>query len=168
MRAEFERTKKAPAAAWHQSLRSFNGYGLFRTMTLSRPEIILEGSADGVNWREYEFPYKAGDIDRRPALVAPFQPRLDWQMWFAALSPQHYGYLLERLMRRALEGEPAVLALLEKNPFPSGPPRFVRLSFYDYHFTRFEDRTAAWWKRELRGSTQPVSLENFRPQQDAH
>jgi hypothetical protein len=166
IREEMTRTGHAPAPSWHQSLRSFNGYGLFRTMTLSRPEIILEGSADGVNWREYEFPYKAGDINRRPALVAPFQPRLDWQMWFAALSPQHYAYLLERLMRRALEGEPAVLALLEKNPFPSGPPQFVRLSFYDYHFTRFEDRTAAWWKRELRGSTQPVSLENFRPRQD--
>jgi hypothetical protein len=168
IREEMTRTGQTPSPSWHQSLRSFNGYGLFRTMTLSRPEIILEGSADGVNWREYEFPYKAGDIYRRPALVAPFQPRLDWQMWFAALSPQHYGYLLERLMRRVLEGEPAVLALLEKNPFPSAPPRFVRLSFYDYHFTRFEDRTAAWWKRELRGSTQPVSLENFRPRQDAH
>jgi hypothetical protein len=161
---EFKRTGHAPAPSWWQSLRSFNGYGLFRTMTLSRPEFILEGSADGVNWREYEFPYKAGDIYRRPALVAPFQPRLDWQMWFAALSPQHYSYLLERLMRRVLEGEPAVLALLEKNPFAPGAPRFVRLSFYDYHFTRFEDHSAAWWKRELRGSTQPLSLENFRPQ----
>jgi hypothetical protein len=131
-------------------------------MTLSRPEIILEGSDDKTNWREYEFPYKAGDIYRRPPLAAPHQPRLDWQMWFAALAPQHYSYLLERLMRRTLEGEPAVLALLEKNPFPSEPPRFVRLSFYDYHFTRSEDHTAAWWKRELKGATQPVSLENFR------
>jgi hypothetical protein len=147
---------------WLASLRSFNGYGLFRTMTLSRPEFILEGSADGVNWHEYEFPYKAGDVYRRPALAAPFQPRLDWQMWFAALSPQHYGYLLERLMRRILEGEPAVLALLEKNPFSSAPPRYVRLSFYDYHFTRAEDHTAAWWKRDFKGSTQPLSLENFR------
>jgi len=147
---------------WLQSLRSFNGYGLFRTMTLSRPEFILEGSADGVNWHEYEFPYKAGDVYRRPSLVAPFQPRLDWQMWFAALSPQQYGYLLERLMRRVLEAEPAVLALLKKNPFESAPPRHVRLSLYDYHFTKSEDRTAAWWKRDFKGSTQPVSLENFR------
>ena len=150
-------------APWLQPLRSFNGYGLFRTMTLSRPEFILEGSADGVIWHEYEFPYKAGDIYRRPALVAPFQPRLDWQMWFAALSPQRFGYLLERLMRRVLEGEPAVLALLEKIPFAPEPPRFVRLSLYDYHFTRSEDHTAAWWKRELRGTTRPLSLENFRP-----
>ncbi len=161
-RAEFERTKKFPRTPWHVALRSFNGYGLFRTMTLSRPEIILEGSDDGVNWREYEFPHKAGDIHRRPALVAPFQPRLDWQMWFAALAPQHYAYLLERLMRRALEGEPAVLALLEKNPFPSAPPRFVRLSFYDYRFTRPEDHAAAWWQRALKASTKPVTLEDFR------
>jgi hypothetical protein len=162
MRAEFERTKKTPRPPWHAGLRSFNSYGLFRTMTLSRPEIILEGSADGTNWREYEFPHKAGDIHRRPSLVAPHQPRLDWQMWFAALSPGHYSYLLERLMRRTLEGEPAVLALLEKNPFSAQPPRFVRLSFYDYHFTRSEERSAAWWKRDFKGSTQPVSLENFK------
>ncbi len=162
MQEEFQRTKKRPAAPWHAPLRSFNSYGLFRTMTLSRPEFVLEGSNDGVNWREYEFSHKAGDVYRRPTLVAPHQPRLDWQMWFAALSPQHYSYLLERLMHRVLEGEPSVLALLEKNPFPSAPPRQVRLSLYDYRFTRFEDHTAAWWKRQFKGSTQPVSLENFR------
>ena len=166
IRGEISRTGRAPAASWYQPLRSFNGYGLFRTMTLSRPEIVLEGSADGVIWREYEFPYKAGDVYRRPALVAPFQPRLDWQMWFAALSPQRYGYLLERLMHRVLENEPSVLALLEKNPFTPDAPRFVRLSFYDYHFTRSEDHTAAWWKRELRGATHPVSLENFQRRTD--
>ena len=94
MREEYQRTKKNPGQPWLAPLRSFNGYGLFRTMTLTRPEFVLEGSSDGVNWHEYEFPYKAGDIYRRPALVAPFQPRLDWQMWFAALSPQHYSYLL--------------------------------------------------------------------------
>ncbi len=162
MREEFQRTGKRPVAPWHAPLRSFNSYGLFRTMTLSRPEFILEGSNDGVNWHEYEFPHKSGDVYRRPTLVAPHQPRLDWQMWFAALSPQHYSYLLERLMRRVLEGEPSVLALLERNPFPSAPPRQVRLSFFDYRFTRFEDHTAAWWKRQFKGSTQPVSLENFR------
>jgi hypothetical protein len=84
-------------------------------------------------------------------------------MWFAALAPGQYGYLLERLMRRALEGEPTVLGLLEKNPFPEKPPQQVRLVFYDYRFTRLEDRTAAWWKRKLRGATKPVSLDDFRP-----
>ena len=167
MREEFQRTMKAPVQPWHAMLRSFNGYGLFRTMTLSRPEFILEGSDDGVNWHEYEFPHKAGDIYRRPSLVAPFQPRLDWQMWFAALSPQHYGYLLERLMKRVLEGEPSVLALLEKNPFASHPPRLVRLSLYDYHFTRFADGGAAWWKRDPKGATKPLSLEDVRRRTDA-
>lgn len=161
MQDEFQRTGRRPGMPWHSPLRSFNGYGLFRTMTLSRPEFVLEGSSDGVNWREYEFPHKAGDIYRRPALAAPHQPRLDWQMWFAALSPQHYAYILERLMRRVLEGEPSVLALLERNPFPDAPPRQVRLSFYDYRFTRSEDHTPAWWKRELKGTTPAVSLESF-------
>ena len=161
MREEYDRTGKQPSQPWLAALRSFNGYGLFRTMTLSRPEIVIEGSADGVNWHEYEFPNKAGDIYRRPALVAPFQPRLDWQMWFAALAPQRYGYLLERLVRRLLQGEPAVLALLEKNPFASHPPQFVRLSFYDYHFTRFADGGAAWWKRDRKGATPPLSLDDF-------
>ena len=167
MREEFQRTKKFPGPPWHAALRSFNGYGLFRTMTLSRPEIILEGSADGVNWREYEFPHKAGDIYRRPSLVAPFQPRLDWQMWFAALAPQRFSQLLGQLMHRVLEGEPTVLALLEKNPFPSAPPRFVRLSFYDYHFTRPGTGGAAWWRREPKGATEPFSLENFRARTNA-
>ena len=164
LREEYTRTGHAPAPPWYQPLRSFNGYGLFRTMTRSRPEIVLEGSNDGINWREYEFPFKPDDIHRGPALAAPHQPRLDWQMWFAALSPNHYAYLLERLLRRVLEAEPCVLALLEKNPFPGHAPRYVRLRFYDYHFTRFEDHTAAWWKRDSRGSTKPFSLEDFRRQ----
>jgi len=144
VREEMRRTGRAPGLPLLAPLRSFNSYGLFRTMTLTRPEFILEGSADGVNWREYEFPYKAGDIYRRPSLVAPFQPRLDWQMWFAALSPQHFGYLLERLMLRTLEGEPSVLALLRTDPFAPGRPHFVRLALYDYRFTRHEDHTSAW------------------------
>jgi hypothetical protein len=168
LRDEYARTGKLPAARWHQALRSFNGYGLFRTMTRSRPEIAVEGSADGLIWREYEFPYKAGDVFARPALVAPHQPRLDWQMWFAALSPGQHAALLERLMKRILEGEPSVLALLKANPFPGTPPRFVRLTFHDYHFTRPEDHSAAWWKRELRGSTRPVSLEAFKRAESDH
>jgi hypothetical protein len=166
IRDEYARTGKLPEPPWHQGLRSFNAYGLFRTMTRARPEIVVEGSADGISWREYGFPYKAGDIYGRPALVAPHQPRLDWQMWFAALSPPQHGRLLERLLQRILEGEPCVLALLEKNPFPDAAPRYVRLAFYDYHFTRFEDHTAAWWRREPRGTTQALSLETFRKPDD--
>ena len=163
LRFAYERTGKTPRTEWWKFLRSFNGYGLFRTMTTTRPEIVLEGSDDGRIWREYEFPYKVGSIHRAPPLVAPHQPRLDWQMWFAALHPPSNAYWLERLLKRVLEAEPTVLALLEKNPFPNEPPRFVRLLSYDYHFTRAEDQTAAWWHRELKGVlVPPVSLENFR------
>lgn len=165
LRAEYERTGKAPRTAWWKFLRSFNGYGLFRTMTTARPEIVLEGSDDGHVWREYEFRCKAGSVYRSPSLVAPHQPRLDWQMWFAALHPPSNAYWLERLLRRVLEGEPSVLALFEKNPFENKPPRFVRLLYYDYHFTRAEVQTVEWWRRELKGVLIPaVSLENFRKQ----
>lgn len=163
LRADYEHTGKAPQTEWWKFLRTFNGYGLFRTMTTARPEIILEGSDDGRVWREYEFPYKAGNLYRSPSLVAPHQPRLDWQMWFAALHPPSNAYWLEALLRRVLESEPTVLALLEKNPFPNEPPRFVRMLYYDYHFTRAEENPVTWWKRELKGVLIPaVSLENFR------
>ena len=161
MRTDYALTGRVPSPPWHESLRSFNSYGLFRTMTRTRPEIVIEGSADGVNWREYEFPDKAGDPYRRPALVAPHQPRLDWQMWFAALSPPSYGAFLERLLQRLLEAEPRVLALMEKNPFPDAPPSFARLTFYTYRFTRSDEHSAAWWHRDLNGSTQPVTLEGL-------
>lgn len=140
-------------------LRSLNGYGLFRVMTTSRPEVVIEGSVDGVNWREYEFRYKAGDVRRRPPVVAPHQPRLDWQMWFAALGDVRHNQWLVNLLARLLEGSPEVLALLEWNPFPSQPPRYVRAVLYDYRFTRAGEDATAWWKRERRGLyCPPLSL----------
>ena len=132
-------------------LRSFNGYGLFAVMTTSRHEIIIEGSDDGIHWREYEFPWKPGDVDERPKLVAPYQPRLDWQMWFAALGSREQNPWFGRLVQRLLEGSPEVLGLFRQNPFPDHPPRVIRALVYDYHFTRFGDPSPAWWKRELLG-----------------
>lgn len=150
MRAESERTRKSPRPPWHAGLRSFNSYGLFRTMTLSRPEIILEGSDDKTNWREYEFPYKAGDIYRRAPLAAPHQPRLDWQMWFAALGRVETTPWFQSFLARLLEGSPEVLSLLEKNPFPDQPPKFVRAILDNYTFTTPEEReqSGAIWNRE--------------------
>src|SRR5437762_2903737 len=87
-------------------LRSVNGYGLFRVMTTERPEIVIEGSVDSVHWREYEFRWKPGGVTRRPGFVAPHQPRLDWQMWFAALDPEGGGPWLAGLVRGLLEGRP--------------------------------------------------------------
>jgi lipase maturation factor 1 len=139
-------------------LRSANGYGLFAVMTKERPEIVIEGSEDGSDWRPYEFRWKPGDPMQRPRFVAPHQPRLDWQMWFAALGDYRSNPWLMTFLGRLLEGEPEVEALLAVNPFPDHPPRFVRAVLYNYRFTTREERrrTGAWWKRELRGLYAPV------------
>lgn len=160
----FERPRRVPR--WLEvlegrarPLRAVNGYGLFAVMTVQRPEISLEGSEDGRTWREYPFRYKVGPVERAPRQVAPHQPRLDWQMWFAALgSPP--GWLLA-LVVRLLEGSPEVVGLLAGNPFPDQPPRFIRAVLHDYRMTDLEARrrTGAWWTRERTGLyLPPVSL----------
>ena len=138
--------------------RSVNGYGLFAVMTIERPEIVLEGSDDGEEWKPYAFPWKPGDPTRRPRFVAPHQPRLDWQMWFAALQGYGESPWLEGLEARVLEGSPPVLRLFSGNPFPDHPPRYLRTMLYDYRFTDFAERraTGAWWRREARGPFGPV------------
>ncbi len=144
-----------PVSVLIEPLRSFNSYGLFRVMTLERPEIIVEGSDDGVNWRAYAFRWKPGDIHNRPALVAPHQPRLDWQMWFAALGSYQQNRWFISFLARLLEGSPDVLALLEENPFERKPPKYVRALLYQYHFSD-PGSGPAWWKRELVGPYCPV------------
>jgi hypothetical protein len=136
-----------------QPLRIVNGYGLFATMTTERPEIVIEGSNDGDTWLPYEFKYKIGDPSRAPRWVAPFQPRLDWQMWFAALGDYRQSPWFSDLMLRLLQGSPPVLALLQKNPFPQAPPKYLRAELYDYQFTSWKERreTGNWWRRTLTG-----------------
>ena len=154
-----------PLVGWVQPFRSVNGYGLFRVMTLERPEIVVEGSPDGLEWTEWDLRWKPGDPDRRPGLVAPHQPRLDWQLWFAALDPRGARYWLSPLMTRLLEGAPAVTALVGDAAFAEGPPRYLRLAYYDYRFTTSAERaeTGAWWHRELIDYlTGPVSLADTR------
>jgi hypothetical protein len=138
--------------------RSVNDYGLFAVMTVDRPEIEIEGSMDGVAWTPYLFRYKAGPLDRAPVWNTPHQPRLDWQMWFAALGSPRENPWLVRLVQRLLENEPRVLALLAKNPFPGAPPRYVRATLYDYQFTTMAEHaeTGAWWKREERRAYVPA------------
>jgi hypothetical protein len=134
-----------------------NNYGLFAVMTTERDEIVVEGSNDGTNWLAYEFRYKPGDPNRAPPIVEPLQPRLDWQMWFAALGTYQQNRWFVNFVVRLLEGEPAVTRLLEYNPFPTAPPKFIRARLFRYHFTRFGE--TAWWKREDRGLyIPPVSL----------
>ncbi len=134
-----------------------NSYGLFAVMTTTRPEIVVEGSNDGTDWRAYEFRYKPGDPRRAPPVVEPGQPRLDWQMWFAALGSYQQNRWFVNFMLRLLQGEPGVLRLLAYNPFPNAPPKYVRARLYLYHFTH--PGSPDWWTREPRGLYfPPVSL----------
>ncbi|MEO6971566.1 MAG: lipase maturation factor family protein, partial [Chthoniobacterales bacterium] len=141
--------------------RIVNGYGLFRVMTKERPEILIEGSEDGIEWKPYEFKWKPGPLNRRPGFVEPHQPRLDWQMWFAALSDVRQNPWFFGLVQRLLENSPDVTRLLGKNPFPDKPPRYLRAELYRYRFTTLAEhkKTGAWWQREdLREYMSTVSL----------
>jgi len=140
-----------------EPLRILNGYGLFRVMTKERPEIQVEGSADGIDWISYEFKWKPGDVNRAPRWCAPHQPRLDWQMWFAALGGRRQEPWFENFMVRLLQNEPAVTRLLARNPFPDKPPKYVRAILFKYQFTTSEERraTGAWWKRRDMGEFFP-------------
>ena len=151
----------APVVALYRAARPFrtvNGYGLFAVMTTTRPEIVVEGSDDGVTWLPYEFKWKPGDVRRRPGFVEPHQPRLDWQMWFAALGSYDDTPWFAAFLERLLRGSPPVLALLERNPFPAAPPRYVRAMLYDYRFADpgVRRREGAWWRREAKGPYSPV------------
>jgi len=135
---------------WVEPFEIVNSYGLFTNVTTSRPEIIIEGSNDGQTWLDYEFKYKPGDLARPPGWVAPYQPRLDWQMWFAALENCYDNPWFASFVQRLQEGSPEVLALLGRNPFPDAPPHYIRVLLYDYHFTNLATRRAqgTWWQRE--------------------
>ena len=148
------RDVRFPDVAWIRPFRSVNTYGLFADMTESRPEIIVEGSNDRITWKTYEFRWKPGELTDAPKWVAPHQPRLDWQMWFAALqgSYQRTPWFLD-FMGALLQGKPEVLQLLAENPFPDAPPRYVRAVLYDYHFTDIATKRSegTWWSRERKG-----------------
>lgn len=137
--------------SWSAPFHIANSYGLFAVMTTGRPEIIIEGSEDGIEWRSYELPFKPGAVDRAPVWATPHQPRLDWQLWFAALAPADRNPWLRRLVHGLLVGSEPVLGLFQANPFPNEPPKFVRAQLYQYHFSSWEERaeTGAWWTREL-------------------
>ena len=136
----------------------FNSYGLFAVMTTSRPEIIILGSDDRENWFPYEFKWKPGNVEKKPKFVAPHQPRLDWQMWFAALSNYERNPWLIQFMTRLLQGSPVDIALLENNPFPDTPPRYLQAVIYEYQFTNSEirNRDNSWWTRKLLRPYTPI------------
>jgi hypothetical protein len=134
-----------------------NSYGLFAAMTTTRREIEVEGSDDGQHWREYAFRYKPDAISRRPPWIIPHQPRLDWQMWFAALGGNREQPWLHNFLQRLLEGSPQVVSLLAANPFPDHPPKYVRAVLYEYRFADARTRAATgqWWMRRKLGGISP-------------
>ena len=147
-----------------EAFRIVNGYGLFRVMTKDRSEIVIEGSTDGIEWLPYEFKWKPGNVKRAPGWCAPHQPRLDWQMWFAALDTPEQNPWLVGLIVRLLEGSREVTGLLAHDPFPDKPPHYIRAMFYRYRFTTAEERrqTGAWWKRqELREYLPTISRDQL-------
>jgi len=135
------------------SFEVVNSYGLFAVMTTSRVELIVEGSDDQLEWRPYSFRYKPGDVRRGLPVVAPYQPRLDWQMWFAALGQPDRNPWAEAMVYRLLAGQREVLELLEPAPF-SKPPRFIRIQAYSYTFTEAAHRRkdGSVWQRTLLGT----------------
>ena len=142
---------------WIEPMRMVSSYGLFAVMTTERNEIIIEGSDDGVEWREYGFPYKPGDVARRPPWNIPHQPRLDWQMWFAALDDPRRVDWFPHFLERLLQNEPTVTALLAGNPFAEKAPRYIRAQFYSYTFSSAEEmRKGFWWQRRSMGLYFPV------------
>jgi hypothetical protein len=148
---------RPPAAALavdalFEPLHAVSGYGLFAVMTTERDEIVIEGSDDGQLWREYAFRYKPGELTRRPPWNIPYQPRLDWQMWFAALEDPHQVGWFPRFLEKLLQNDPAVTALLARNPFPGRAPLYVRAKFCDYTYaTPAERAQGLWWNRRFLG-----------------
>jgi hypothetical protein len=134
-------------------LHLVNTYGAFGSVGRVRNEVVLEGSYDGVEWREYQFKCKPGDPARRPCVIAPLQLRLDWQIWFAAMSRIERQPWLLHLVARLLDGDAGALGLLGPSPFDRGPPRYIRARLYEYHFTRFGE--PGWWTRKLVGEYMP-------------
>ena len=137
-----------------------NTYGAFGSVGRERREIVFEGTDDEfvtetTRWKAYEFPCKPGDPTRRPCVISPYQPRLDWQIWFAAMSvPQREPWTVH-LVWKLLHNDPGARSLLGNDPFADGPPRYIRARYYRYEFAPPGDASHAWWKRTLIGDWLP-------------
>ncbi len=150
----------SPQQAMNRSfdpLHLVNSYGAFGHIGKKRYEIVLQGTDDATlgpdaQWREYEFPAKPGRIDQRPPWVAPYHYRLDWQLWFAAMSEYDKQPWFVHLLYKMLHHQPSALSLLAHNPFPDGPPARLRADLYEYEFTRSRGDSGAWWKRTRLGT----------------
>jgi hypothetical protein len=129
--------------------RIANAYGLFAVMTEARYEIEFQGSRDGVLWVAYPFRYKPQDPNEHPGIYAPYQPRFEWNLWFASLGPWQQSPWVIQAQQRLVEGSPAVLRLFRRDPFQGKPPALVRTVLYQYWFTDLatKRKTGAWWRR---------------------
>ncbi|MFB7644189.1 lipase maturation factor family protein [Streptomyces sp. NPDC056084] len=150
----------------YEPLHLVNSYGAFGSITRIRHEVVIEGTADEAVtdrtiWREYEFHGKPGDVRRLPRQFAPYHLRLDWLLWFLALSPSYGSSWFGAFVERLLVNDPDTVRLLRHNPFPETPPVFIRARVWRYRFTTWQElrRTGAWWHREApRAFLPPTTL----------
>jgi hypothetical protein len=146
-----------PVAAL-EPFRIANAYGLFAVMTPHRYEIEFQGSNDGEHWIVYPFRYKPQDVKERPRIYAPYQPRFDWNLWFASLGSWQQNSIVPRTEELLLENDRAVLGLFAGNPFSKAPPRVVRAVLWQYWFSTLEEKRTegVWWRRQLLGAYAPT------------
>jgi hypothetical protein len=143
---------------WFSYFHLFNRYGIFAVMTTRRYEIIIEGSRDNETWQEYAFYYKPSEITRRPRRISPYQPRLDWQVWFLPFTDFSSERWLQHFLFHLLKGTEDVLKLIRTNPFPDQPPNYIRCQIYEYVFSDIKEKReeGVWWKRTYIGPYSPV------------
>jgi hypothetical protein len=140
-----------------EPFRIANQYGLFAVMTRGRYEIEFQGSNDGTNWTPYPFRFKPQALHQAPGIYAPYQPRFEWNLWFASLGDWQQNELVPATEERLLVSSLAALSLFKDNPFPNAPPRYVRAVLWQYWFTTSDEkrRTGNWWRREYMGLYAP-------------
>jgi hypothetical protein len=143
-----------------EPFRIANQYGLFAVMTSGRYEIEFQGSNDGQNWTAYPFRYKPQALNERPRIYAPYQPRFDWNLWFASLGDWQQNEIVPLTEERLLDNDADVLSLFRGNPFTQSPPKYVRAVLWQYWFTTMAEKRATgnWWKRNLMGLYAPVLI----------
>ena len=141
-----------------------NSYGLFAVMTKARPEITIEGSYDGINFKEYTFKFKPGPLNRMLPIIAPYQPRLDWQLWFIALDENNISPILKNLVYGLMLNYKPILNLIDYNPFLDKPPNIIKVSIYDYHMTNYKEffKTGNYWYRDNKRDYFVVSQKKFK------
>jgi hypothetical protein len=141
-----------------ESFRIANRYGLFAVMTRGRYEIEFQGSNDNQHWTPYPFRYKPQALDERPGLYAPYQPRFDWNLWFASLGDWRQNQIVPFTEEKLLDNDASVLYLFRGNPFHNSPPKYVRAVLWQYWFTSMEEkrRSGNWWRRSLLGQYAPT------------